>query len=165
MNNRLISLVFGISLAGVGAIAMPALADNPYRGNYGAGFLPSPVAYQNYPTIYPTAANVGFTSDPLLAAGSNSPLVLSQTNYGAGFQGSPAVYNQYGAGMGNYGATQSPYLTDPTTVIFTSNYGAGFQGSPTLIQGRSPLRYGSYGAGFMPSPYAVPWFGFGLFRW
>lgn len=180
MNIRLLSLSAGIALSGFVAVAFPVFAETPYKGNYGAGYVPSPVVagqdssyYQpiNSPVPYPTAYGAGFSVAPVLTPGNGSNLIISTSNYGAGFLGSPAlVGNQPNTviSTGNYGAgfLGSPALQggNTTPVISTGNYGAGFLGSPLVVQSypRVPA-YGHYGAGFILSP--APWFGGSWFRW
>jgi hypothetical protein len=190
MNIRTLSLSLGIALTGLSAIPVSAFAQTAYRGNYGAGYLPSPVLNQetaplytrystsypgnnyetNYPIPYPTTYGKGFADSPTLVPGNGSNLIISTSNYGAGFSGSPQVYGSqttnvvytanYGSGFVGSPALQGANLT-PT--VSTSNYGSGFVGSPDLIYFNAPLRYGHYGAGFMVSP--APWYGYGWFRW
>lgn len=155
MHTNLKQLALGIFLSGLGLTALPALADNPYMGNYGAGYVPSPTMAQmqtpassgypaTYSELYPTAYGKGFITSPGLVPGNGSPLIISTSNYGSGFLGSPDLY---GANI--------------TATIYTGNYGAGFLGSPNIVRSYSPFRVGYYGAGFIPSP--PRWYGYGFF--
>ncbi len=147
MNIRLISASFGI-VTGLSAFALPVFASAPNAGQYGAGFMPSPILAPQNTTIASIpreSYGAGFNNAPTLTVGDNANLHLSTSNYGAGFVG-------------------SPLLQGSTTIgtVYSANYGAGFVGSPNLIATPGRLRHGHYGAGFFQSPR--PWYGYGWFR-